>query len=204
MISEQLKSSVAVNCGSPTHRKGRPILDLAGRKFGRLTVTEPTDRRDTKGSVFWRCQCVCGQVCEVSADGLLNGNYRSCGCLQKELQQELPNRLHRIDHTCVEWLEKRKHRRDNSSGFRGVYPQGNGRYRVIIGFKRRRFFVGSYENFEQAVQARLDAEELIHDGFVRAYQKWCQEGAEGPLIFDVSKEAGKLVVRTERQIDSGE
>lgn len=74
----------------------------------------------------------------------MHGNYRSCGCLKKEIQMDIPNQLHHIDGTCVEWLEKRKHRKDNTSGFRGVYNRGKGQFHVSIGFKKKRFYVGTY------------------------------------------------------------
>ncbi len=66
---------------------------------------------------------------------LLHGNYRSCGCLRQEIWKELPGQLHMVDGTCVEMLEKRKHRSDNTSGFRGVYQLRNGKYRATIGFQ---------------------------------------------------------------------
>ncbi|HJB91898.1 MAG TPA: hypothetical protein H9763_10620 [Candidatus Eisenbergiella merdigallinarum] len=177
--------------------------DLTGQKFGRLTALYPTGKRDHKGSVIWHCACDCGGEAEVSQDGLGSGNCKSCGCWKKEVQKKVPTLLHRVDGTCVEWLEKRKHRRDNTSGFRGVYRIGENRYRVQIGFKGQRFYVGSYPTFEEAIQARLEAEALIHDGFVRAYRSWQErygqdeEGEkEHPFVYEVQKKSGKLTVTT--------
>ena len=76
--------------------------------------------------MFWHCRCDCGNEVDVTEDGLLHGNYRSCGCLRQEIWKELPGQLHMVDGTCVEMLEKRKHRSDNTSGFRGVYQLRNG------------------------------------------------------------------------------
>ena len=45
----------------------------------------------------------------------------------------------------------------------------NGRYRVDIGFKRKRFYIGSFDDYDEAVRMRLNAEHLLHDGFVEAY-----------------------------------
>lgn len=100
---------------------------------------------------------------------VFKSNYQSCGCLKAENQQNITERLHRIDGTCVEILEKRKHRSDNTSGFRGVHQLKNGRYRVDIGFKRKRFYIGSFDDYDEAVRIRLNAEHLLHDGFVEAY-----------------------------------
>lgn len=107
-----------------------------------------------------------------------------------------------VDGTCVEMLEKRKYRRDNRSGFRGVYQLKNRKYRVDIGFKGRRFYIGCFENYEEAVQARLKAEEMIHGGFLEAYHAW-QEKAEKdpawaekhPLVFEVDKDENGFRVK---------
>ena len=116
--------------------KGRNLTDLTGRRFGRLVAQYPTARRDRKGSVYWHCTCDCGKEAEVTENGLVHGNNRSCGCLKRENQKRVVDQLHMVDGTCLEWLEKRKSRSDNTSGFRGIYCLKNGRYRVGIGFKR--------------------------------------------------------------------
>lgn len=61
----------------------RPRQELAGRRFGRLTVEEAVglaaDRR-----VVWRCRCDCGGSCEATSTSLLTGKRQSCGCLRRE------------------------------------------------------------------------------------------------------------------------
>ena len=177
--------------------------DLTGRKFGGLTALSPTAKRDYKGSVIWRCICECGRETEVSSDSLKNGNCKSCGCWKREMQSTVSQKLHLVDGTCLEWLEKRRYRRDNTSGFRGVSVVGEGRYRVHIGFKGRQFYVGTYPSFEQAVRARICTENLIHGGFLKAYRDWQNKAAQDPewaqthpLVYEVRKEDGRLKVVT--------
>lgn len=199
--AHELKAGKTKSCGCKSHiRRG---LDLSGKKFGRLMALYPVDKRDHKGSVYWRCQCDCGQELDVSGDSLVQGACRSCGCLKREVQQEIQNRLHRGDGTCLERIESQSQRRDNTSGFRGVYKLKGGRYRAGIGFKRQRFYIGSFESFQEAVQARLQAEALIYDGYVRAYREWQDRAGEdgrwakeNPLIFEVKREDGIFKVRT--------
>ena len=65
---------------------GRPVEDLTGQKFGRLTVIE-RDMGKPRGqgkSAYWICQCQCGNIKSVRTDKLRNGDTRSCGCLQQE------------------------------------------------------------------------------------------------------------------------
>lgn len=179
------------------------VKDLTGQRFGRLVALNRTGRHDKKGSVYWRCRCDCGNELEVTENSLVFGNYRSCGCRRQEVWKDIHNKLHRMDGTCVEWIEKRKSRSDNTSGFRGVTKLKNGRYRVGIGFKGQRFHVGNYGTYEEAVEARKEAEELIHGGFLRAYYTWKRETENGdgeakkrPLIFEVQKINGNFRITT--------
>ena len=63
---------------------GGHFKDLTGKKFGRLTVIEKTDKR-VSGCVVWRCVCDCGNECFIIGSNLTRGNTMSCGCLAKEL-----------------------------------------------------------------------------------------------------------------------
>jgi len=67
---------------------GRQLIDLSGRKFGRLSVIkraddyiQPSGGRRPK----WLCRCECGNLVSVKGSALSNGTSKSCGCLQKEL-----------------------------------------------------------------------------------------------------------------------
>lgn len=65
--------------------------DLAGKVYGRLTVTAraPSHGRMT----YWNCTCSCGNTLQVSIVHLKRGNTSSCGCLRKELVAD-KNRTH--------------------------------------------------------------------------------------------------------------
>lgn len=201
--ARRLKAGQARCCGAVVHQTDRNVPDIAGQRFGRLTALYPTKNRSRNSSVCWYCRCDCGNEIEVARDQLVYGNCKSCGCLKKEVQENIPDRLHRIDGTCVEYLEKRKHRNDNTSGFRGVFLMKDGRYKVSIGFKGKRYYVGIYKSFEDAVSARIEAENTIHGGFVDAYYIWKKKaeehpewGRENPLVFEAEKVDGKFRVTT--------
>ncbi|MCD8365873.1 MAG: hypothetical protein LUC83_08720 [Clostridiales bacterium] len=138
---------------------------------------------------------------EVTESNLVHGTYRSCGCLRREQGESLADNLHMVDGTCVELLETKKKRSDNTSGFRGICRMGNRKYRVNIGFKGKRFYIGTFEKLEDAVEARKRAEEKIHEGFIKAYYKWKEQGggdpeweAQHPLVYEVRKEDGDFVI----------
>ncbi|MCK0507933.1 hypothetical protein [Aromatoleum anaerobium] len=60
------------------------IIDMTGKRVGRLTVLRFGGQNGGKGSYFWICRCDCGNETRVNGQKLRNGNTRSCGCFQHE------------------------------------------------------------------------------------------------------------------------
>jgi hypothetical protein len=66
---------------------GRPLIDVTGRRFGRLVVLELTERLTAKRRrVVWLCQCDCGAKPLVSGSHLLSGKTKSCGCFRVDVR----------------------------------------------------------------------------------------------------------------------
>lgn len=151
--------------------------DIAGQSFGRLVAVHPTELRDKKGSVVWACLCECKTVTYVTEDALVNETTKSCGCLKEEYRDNIGDTLHFVDGTCVEWIENRKHRSDNTSGFRGVQKIRDDRYRVTIGFKGQKYHLGYFKTFDKAKEARLKAEEELYAPFL---EEFYAEGEQPP------------------------
>lgn len=62
-------------------------LNLVGQKFNRLLVLEDT-KKNKNHSSLWICKCDCGKIKTVRGIDLKTNNTKSCGCLNKEKQQE--------------------------------------------------------------------------------------------------------------------
>ena len=62
----------------------RRPLEIIGQRFGRLTVTRDSGRRDSSGTILWRCLCDCGRMHQARGWHLKRGRVRSCGCLRVE------------------------------------------------------------------------------------------------------------------------
>lgn len=58
--------------------------DLTGRKFGRLTATSWTGRRD-RGALVWNFACDCGVSVERVGVEVVRGKVLSCGCYKTEI-----------------------------------------------------------------------------------------------------------------------
>ena len=59
-------------------------LDIAGKRYGKLTALEPTNER-RYGSVVWKCQCDCGKIHYATVNVLQKGDSHSCGCLHESV-----------------------------------------------------------------------------------------------------------------------
>src|SRR5580704_1885635 len=71
--------------------------DLAGLRFGRLTVLSEVGRTGS-GGVRWLCACDCGNRVTVASTKLQSGLRQSCGCLHAERVKE-SNTRHGHAHT---------------------------------------------------------------------------------------------------------
>lgn len=106
---------------------------------------------------------------------LKSGNVKSCGCLVHE--HDPKESLHYVERTCVESLRSKEVRKDNTSGCTGVRKQ-KGKWIAQISFQKVRYFLGAFEKKEDAIFVRKQAEHLLHDSFVDAYDKWSRKDLE--------------------------
>lgn len=82
-----LKSGHTKSCGHiPTKQKGRGLIDLIGRRFGRLVVKERADdylyfiKGKPISAPQWICKCDCGNNVVCQGGNLRSGNTTNCGC----------------------------------------------------------------------------------------------------------------------------
>lgn len=55
-------------------------IDRTGQRFGMLLVISETKKRDSAGSIIWKCRCDCGKTVDIPSR-CLTPNTKSCGCL---------------------------------------------------------------------------------------------------------------------------
>ena len=65
---------------------GKPLADIKGQVFGRLTVLERESF--VNGKTRWLCSCECGKHVSVIGQHLRNGRTKSCGCLRSDRASE--------------------------------------------------------------------------------------------------------------------
>ncbi len=199
-----LKSGHAQSCGCKRHGAAYNRHDLTGRRFGRLTVLYHVSRADRVKSSYWHCRCDCGKELDVHTGSLLRGLTQSCGCWNRAQSGKMHDHLHYQDDTCLEVLRRScVDTGRNKSGFRGLFQLPDGKYRASITFQGKHYDLGHYTSFDRAVQARLDAEDVLHQGYIAAYAAYEKRAeadpawsAANPFFYQVQRTDGEFIVNT--------
>lgn len=63
------------------------VKDLAGQKFGRLTVLQRYGS-DKNRHATWLCRCECGKERIVASSTLIEGKTLSCGCYARDINRK--------------------------------------------------------------------------------------------------------------------
>lgn len=71
------------------------LIDLKGKKFGRLTVVSREASKN--GKVRWLCKCTCGNFKTVTSENLKSGRVQSCGCYHMERITESNKKYNKIE-----------------------------------------------------------------------------------------------------------
>lgn len=94
---------------------------------------------------IYKCECKCGNPVTVRTSDVLLGRVHSCGCSIKPYN--------------------RKIRKDSSTGVRGVsINRRSGKYTAFIYQDGKNRYLGAFTDIEDALKARLDAEEHMKEG----------------------------------------
>lgn len=127
------------------------------------------------GFHLWHCRCDCGKEVDVRQSNLQNGWTKSCGCLR-----DPGKNLHYTDGTCLEMLRPEVTYKTNTSGVKGVYfSRKRGKWITQIMFRQKCYYLGGYDQIEDAAEARAEAEENIFGNFRKWYEEKYQKKKTG-------------------------
>lgn len=102
--SLQRGSTKSCGCLPRGRYSPRPVRDLTGLRFGRLTVTgAAADIVFPSGQRAHRfvCRCECGREVTVIGSNLISGNTTSCGCYRTEVARETMRNNHKNRRTST-------------------------------------------------------------------------------------------------------
>ena len=179
--SSHLTKGAKKSCGCWGHP---PRKELEGKRFGMLTVVDYAGKR--AGMHRWKCLCDCGKETIVGQTLLQSGKTRSCGCLQKTV---IYDNLLLYGGTSVTLLEAGKRRKNpnNKSGYTGVYQDARtGKWQAQIKFQKKTYYLGSYDNIQDAVDARKRGEKM-HEDFLNWFYCTYPDKKKGDILHDGSK-----------------
>lgn len=146
------------------------LVDLTGRRFGKLTVVTLAPERNPKnGNTRWLCQCDCGNQVIVDGQNLKHGTTRSCGCLRREVsrQKMLTNPKlagsrsikNFFNEEGIQYSHLHKSKK-NKTGVIGVsFDKSNNLYVARLMFHHEYVLNRAVETFEEAVELRKQAEQ---------------------------------------------
>ena len=61
------------------------MIDLTGKRFGRLVVIGASDNKSNNGRMLWNCKCDCGNSVQVITGNLTKVSpQKSCGCSRRK------------------------------------------------------------------------------------------------------------------------
>ena len=104
------------------------FIDLAGQRFGNLTVIERSGSRNREA--LWHCKCDCGKETLSRSASLRGGTSKSCGCSRLVHLVEQPprkthggsrkERLYYVWHGMIDRCNYPSHNRYHVYGGRGI------------------------------------------------------------------------------------
>lgn len=101
------------SCGCLAREKSRDrqLIDLTGKRFGKLVVLGID--KTVKNKVYWKCQCDCGNEKVVRSDNLTRNVTKSCGCINKTLgyfidKSIIGRRFGKLVVTSLAYIQGRK------------------------------------------------------------------------------------------------
>lgn len=153
------------SCGC-LNKEIKEHADITGQRFGRLVAIRP-DHVDEKRRTCWLFKCDCGNITLQSVNVLNGGRVHSCGCWYRETRPDAYlNRRDLIEDTSLSALTAARTPR-SASGHVGVYQnKRTGSWYAKIQFQKRTYYLGSYQDINQAIHARKRAERELHDPII--------------------------------------
>jgi len=159
-------------------------MNLIGKRFGRLEVVSNSDKHG-----YVSCKCDCGNFKDIRATSLTKKYQptRSCGCIQKEFASSVSAKS--ISNNSEKQISSNRKfntnfgsiicdkPKNNTSGHKGVsWCKSKGMWEAYISVHNKRIHLGRYHDIEDAVKARIEAEEKYFDPLLEV-----RNDAEGVL-----------------------
>ena len=152
------------------------INNYTGHKIGMITVLEKTNKKNKQGRVLYKCKCDCGNIVYYNSSDLKQN--KSCGCWRKSRARinKTLETMKYVENTSISLISKKTLNSNNTSGFRGVsYDKTRNKWRAYIKLQYKNKHLGRFDTFEEAAQARLEAEDKYYKPIIDKYNQESKE-----------------------------
>ena len=143
-------------------------IDLTGKRFGKLTAIKYV------GNDRWLCKCDCGNVAIRNYISLIDKLTTSCDeCSKKKRAEAVKSKVF-VDGTmpCLIKLDK-KPTKANKSGIVGVnWDKSRNKWQASIKLRGHRYNLGRFDDIEDAIAVRKEAEKLYFGSFIEWYEEY--------------------------------
>lgn len=150
-----------------------PIENFIGKRYGKLTVVEPTGETNSHGEKLVRCLCDCGNDKIALLRLIKRGSVSSCGCKKKKTSAENMKKAH--EHLTNIGLWQNPKLRSAQAVYR-KYSDGNISFdHFMILSQMNCFYCGrppsncatAYSGNDEITKERLDSSYFIYNGLDR-------------------------------------
>ncbi len=169
-----LLSGKYTSCGKCKYHLIKVKETMIGKRYHHLTVEDIVETEPKKFMLL--CRCDCGNQTLATTYQLTNGYKRSCGC-NLNILKRVRKPLHR-DLTAAQKLKTndaiRYHKAHSNTGFKGVHKRERLKttpYEAAITCQGVHHYLGQFPTLEDAVQARLLAEEKYFQPLIEQLDK---------------------------------
>lgn len=137
----------------------RSMIDMAGRRVGRLTVIRQVATE--RPGAHWLCRCDCGTQKVISGGNLRRGDTVSCGCKRRENNRNHP-RAHGLVHTSeyTTWMSMKARCSRPSVA---CYPNYGGRG-IRVCERWESSFLAFYEDMGRKPSPQHSIDRIDNDG----------------------------------------
>lgn len=169
VLADNLKRGMTASCGK-SYRETKEfamarVKNITGKRFGKLVVMKELGDRKVL------CQCDCGKEKVVNKGHLVNGDIKSCGCIMSN-QAKKNQAKYYADGTYISAIKSTKATSRSNSGVRGVcWHKGKGKWRASIGFKGKSYELGLFDDIQDAIKARKEAEDRFYRPVIDAFEE---------------------------------
>lgn len=142
--------------------------DLVGQTFGDLSVVKRTTK---DGETYYYCLCrLCGRTVLKRGDSIRS--VTSCGCDKRARADALREKEVFFEGTQPSKIQLDKTpTKANKSGIVGVnWDKSRNKWQASIRFKGKKYNLGRFECFEDAIDARKEAEKQLFGNFLIWYE----------------------------------